>query len=148
VSSAGLDAPEGGRLFPPSPTTAQKDSKGGAVKAANAMAAAILEASGPGEAPVQLICTGALTNAALLIALYPEIVDESRAQVTIMGGALGIGNTGPVQEFNIQTDPEAAKLVFDSGIPLAMVPIEVRSTGPAVTHETCSLDATPPFSML
>ena len=70
------------------------------------MAAAILEASGPGEPPVQLICTGALTNAALLIALYPEVVEQGRAQVTIMGGALGIGNTGPVQEFNIQTDPE------------------------------------------
>lgn len=102
----GLDAPEGGRLFPPSPVSAKKDTKGVAIKAVNAMAAAILEVSGPGEPPVQLICTGALTNAALLIALYPEVVEQSRAQVTIMGGALGVGNTGPVQEFNIQTDPE------------------------------------------
>ena len=43
-----------------------------------------------------------------------------------MGGAIGVGNTGPVQEFNIQTDPEAAHIVFESGARLTMVPIEVR----------------------
>ena len=76
---------------------------------------------------MQLICTGSLTSAALLLSLYPELVAEQRVAITIMGGAMGVGNTGPVQEFNIQTDPEAAKIVFESGVPLAMVPIEVCS---------------------
>lgn len=34
---------------------------------------------------------------------------------------MGVGNTGPVSEFNIQIDPEAAKIVFDSGLPVTMV---------------------------
>jgi inosine-uridine nucleoside N-ribohydrolase len=37
-------------------------------------------------------------------------------EVVLMGGSIGVGNTGPVQEFNIQTDPEAAKVVFESGV--------------------------------
>lgn len=36
---------------------------------------------------------------------------------------------GPVVEFNIQTDPEAAKVMFESGVRLVMVPLEVRSLG-------------------
>lgn len=46
------------------------------------------------------MCTGALTNAALLLTLFPETAGQ--LQITVMGGALGVGNTGPVQEFNIQ----------------------------------------------
>ncbi|EFJ39878.1 hypothetical protein VOLCADRAFT_100438, partial [Volvox carteri f. nagariensis] len=71
---------------------------------------------------VRLICTGALTNAALLLTVYPEVVDW--LEVALMGGCMGVGNTGPVVEFNIQTDPEAAKIVFESGVPLTMVPLE------------------------
>ncbi|KIZ05560.1 purine nucleosidase [Monoraphidium neglectum] len=83
-------------------------------------------AENPRAAPVRLICTGALTNAALLLMLYPEL--HSSLEIVIMGGALGVGNTGPVMEFNIQTDPEAAKVVFEAGLPLTMVPIEVTHT--------------------
>lgn len=46
------------------------------------------------------MCTGALTNAALLLMLYPEVV--GMIEIVIMGGCMGIGNTGPVVEFNIQ----------------------------------------------
>lgn len=63
------------------------------------MAAAITESFQATGDRVHLVCTGALTNAALLVTLFPEIVTQ--CDVTIMGGALGIGNTGPVQEFNI-----------------------------------------------
>jgi len=45
-----------------------------------------------------------------------------------MGGAIGSGNTGPAAEFNIQVDPEAAHIVFESDIPLFMVPLEVTHT--------------------
>ena len=80
---------------------------------------------------VQLVATGALTNVALLLALYPEAC--GMLEVTLMGGALGVGNTHPVAEFNIQTDPEAARLVFESGVPLTMVPLEVTHTALATT---------------
>ena len=42
-----------------------------------------------------------------------------------MGGALGRGNSGVLSEFNIEVDPEAARIVFESGIPLVMAPLEV-----------------------
>lgn len=43
--------------------------------------------------------------------------------------------TGSVVEFNIQTDPEAAKVVFEAGVPLVMVPLEVRLGGWLLRHE-------------
>jgi inosine-uridine nucleoside N-ribohydrolase len=45
-----------------------------------------------------------------------------------MGGSLGEGNTGPVQEFNIQLDPEAASVVLNSGADVTMVPLQVTHT--------------------
>ena len=50
---------------------------------------------------VHLVCTGALTNAALLLILFPE-VQQLLEQIVVMGGAVGSGNTNPVAEFNIQ----------------------------------------------
>ena len=47
---------------------------------------------------------------------------------------MGQGNTGPVQEFNIQCDPEAAHIVFESGVNLTMVPLEVTHTAIATAH--------------
>ena len=44
-----------------------------------------------------------------------------------MGGAIGAGNTHPVAEFNIEVDPEAARMVFQSGVHVVMVPLEVGS---------------------
>lgn len=75
---------------------------------------------------------GALTNAALLFSVYPELV--GRVRVALMGGALGVGNTGPVAEFNLQLDPEAASVVFTCGVEIAMVPLEVTHTA-LVTQE-------------
>jgi hypothetical protein len=49
---------------------------------------------------VCLVCTGALTNAALLLLLYPEVIPM--IEIVLMGGCMGTGNTGPVVEFNIQ----------------------------------------------
>lgn len=76
---------------------------------------------------VHLVCTGALTNAALLLTLFPEAADEIE-QIVLMGGAIGSGNTNPSAEFNIQVDPEAAKIVFESGLNIVMVPLEVTHT--------------------
>lgn len=45
--------------------------------------------------------TGALTNAALLLTLFPEAAEEIE-QIVLMGGAIGSGNTNPCAEFNLQ----------------------------------------------
>ncbi len=42
-----------------------------------------------------------------------------------MGGALGRGNFGVLSEFNIAIDPEAATIVFESGLPLSVAPLDV-----------------------
>ena len=76
---------------------------------------------------VTLIATGALTNVALLLALYPE-VKPALTEIVLMGGAMGIGNRHPVAEFNILCDPEAAQLVFTCGVRVVMVPLEVTHT--------------------
>jgi inosine-uridine nucleoside N-ribohydrolase len=54
-----------------------------------------------GDGEVVLVATGSLTNVALLLMVFPE-VKAKLAQIVLMGGAMGIGNTGPVAEFNIQ----------------------------------------------
>jgi inosine-uridine nucleoside N-ribohydrolase len=60
------------------------------------------------------VCTGALTNVALLVLMYPEVVPM--VAITIMGGAMGIGNTGPVAEFNIQV--KSSSWPHTTGLPL------------------------------
>lgn len=52
--------------------------------------------------PRRLVCTGALTNAALMLSLYPEL--HSRLEIVIMGGAIGIGNTSPAAGAGGQQD--------------------------------------------
>jgi inosine-uridine nucleoside N-ribohydrolase len=72
--------------------------------------------------PLTLIATGPLTNVALLLARYPNVKPE---RIVLMGGAIGEGNVTPAAEFNIWADPEAAARVFDSGIELTMVGLDV-----------------------
>lgn len=74
----------------------------------------------------KLVATGALTNVALFLSVYPELIPA--LSVVFMGGSMGRGNTGPVAEFNMQCDPEAAKCVFESGVDLTMVPLELTHT--------------------
>lgn len=100
----------------------------GTVKGVIAMATKILEQ----HEKVWIIATGSLTNIAVALTLYPEIVTRLHG-ICLMGGCLGIGNRGPVQEFNILVDPEAAKIVFEFGKPptslqIVMVPLEVTHT--------------------
>ena len=76
---------------------------------------------------VDFIVTGAMTNLAILLKAFPDIKDKINT-VTIMGGAIGLGNWSPAAEFNILVDPEAAAIVFAAGLPLTMVPLEVTHT--------------------
>ena len=73
---------------------------------------------------VTIIGIGPLTNVALALRQDPEIVSMIRG-IVLMGGSLSGGNVTPAAEFNFYVDPEAASIVFDSGIPLRMVGLDV-----------------------
>ncbi|MFI5254610.1 MAG: nucleoside hydrolase [Candidatus Limnocylindrales bacterium] len=75
-------------------------------------------------APVTLVPTGPLTNIALLLRAHPELRPRIAA-ISLMGGAIGEGNATASAEFNIWVDPEAAAEVFESGLPLAMMGLDV-----------------------
>jgi inosine-uridine nucleoside N-ribohydrolase len=74
--------------------------------------------------PVTLIPVGPLTNIGMLLRLYPEVVSRI-AHISLMGGSRGAGNWTPAAEFNIWVDPEAARIVFRSGIPITMCGLDV-----------------------
>jgi inosine-uridine nucleoside N-ribohydrolase len=73
---------------------------------------------------VTLVPTGPLTNVALLLARYPE-AGARLERIVLMGGAIAEGNVTPAAEFNIWADPEAAVRVFESGIDLTMIGLDV-----------------------
>lgn len=73
---------------------------------------------------ITIMPVGPLTNIALLIKTFPE-VKERIEEIVLMGGAAVGGNITPTAEFNIWEDPEAAKIVFDSGIPIVMFGLDV-----------------------
>lgn len=80
-----------------------------------------------GELVVAVI--GPSTNLALALKREPRLREWLR-EVTLMGGSTTLGNITPVAEFNVHADPEAAAVVFESGIPLRMVGYNVtRQTG-------------------
>ncbi|WP_010530168.1 nucleoside hydrolase [Lentibacillus jeotgali] len=72
---------------------------------------------------VTLVATGPLTNVALAIRKDPRIVPKIE-EIVLMGGGT-FGNWTPAAEFNIYVDAEAAKIVFDSDIPIAMFGLDV-----------------------
>lgn len=74
---------------------------------------------------ITLVTVGSMTNLALAIMAAPEIVTQIK-RVVVMGGAVTVpGNRTPVAEANICADPEAAAYVFQSGIPLTLVGLDV-----------------------
>lgn len=74
--------------------------------------------------PLTLVLTGAYTNAALLFRTYPEVKTKI-SRIVVMGGSLGYGNMTSAAEFNVYTDPHAAKVVFESGLPIVMIGLDV-----------------------
>jgi inosine-uridine nucleoside N-ribohydrolase len=76
-----------------------------------------------------LATIGPETNVALALRREPRLKNWLR-EITVMGGSTGPGNVTPAAEFNIYCDPEAAWAVFNSGIPIRMVGLNVtRRTG-------------------
>jgi inosine-uridine nucleoside N-ribohydrolase len=76
------------------------------------------------DGDITLVPTGPLTNIASAIRTEPTILPKIKG-ISLMGGAIGLGNTTPSAEFNIYFDPHAAQIVFSSAIPITMCPLEV-----------------------
>ncbi len=90
----------------------------------------IVEAAEAG--PLTLIAVGQLTNVATALERAPHIA-ANLERISIMGGAIGLGNRTPSAEFNIYADPEAAAAVFASGVPITLLPLEA-------THRALATD--------
>lgn len=74
---------------------------------------------------VTLCPLGPLTNIATALTRAPDIVDRVQ-EIVLMGGAyFEVGNITPAAEFNIYVDPEAAQIVFQSGIKITVMPLDV-----------------------
>lgn len=76
------------------------------------------------EAPITVATLGPLTNIAMAIIMAPEIIDNI-SELVLMGGALSLGNITPAAEFNIYSDPHAAHVVFEAGLKLTMIGLDV-----------------------
>ncbi len=92
----------------------------------------------PGE--VTLITIGPLTNIATALNSYPELASMVRGLV-MMGGSLSGGNITPAAEFNVYVDPEAARIVFQSGIPITMVGLDVTRRTSLTDEHVRTLEA-------
>lgn len=84
----------------------------------------IIESILRSEEKVTMITTGPMTNLALAIRLEPGIMSNIE-EVILMGGSYSNGNVTPAAEFNIYCDPEAAHIVFNSGLKVTMVGLDV-----------------------
>jgi purine nucleosidase len=74
---------------------------------------------------VTLVPIGPLTNVAAAFRAAPDIIPRV-GQIVLMGGAyFEVGNITPAAEFNIYVDPEAADIVFRSGVDLVVMPLDV-----------------------
>lgn len=74
---------------------------------------------------VTLAALGPLTNIGAAFRKAPDIVERVQ-EIVMMGGAyFEVGNITPAAEFNIYVDPEAAEIVFKSGVPLTVMPLDV-----------------------
>lgn len=114
----GLDGP----LLPENPTKQTIDKHGVDV---------IIEKLLNSDEAITLVPTGPLTNIALAMIKEPKITSKIR-EIVLMGGGT-FGNWTPAAEFNIWVDAEAAKVVFNSGVPITMFGLDV-------THQAIATD--------
>jgi pyrimidine-specific ribonucleoside hydrolase len=86
--------------------------------------------------PITLIPLAPLTNIAVLVRMYPDLLDRLE-RIVLMGGSVAVGNATAAAEFNIWHDPEAAAVVLDCGVPITMYGLDVfyRPTVPVADIE-------------
>ena len=87
----------------------------------------------PGE--LTLVTLGPLTNLALALRKAPDIAGLYKRVVMMIGAADGLGNVTPAAEFNVYVDPDAADVVFRSGMPLEMVGWDVSRKDAVLTQD-------------
>lgn len=88
------------------------------------------------------LCTlGPLTNIGLALRKAPEIAPRVKRLVMMGGGFFEGGNITPAAEFNIYVDPEAAAMVFASGMPITMMPLDLTHRLLTLEHRVARLKA-------
>lgn len=88
---------------------------------------------------ITVIAVGPLTSIALLLRTFPE--DRERIeQISIMGGSVTRGNVTSLSEFNFFVDPEAAKIVFESGVKLIMAGLNITQKASITDEQIQFLD--------
>ncbi|KAI0796998.1 nucleoside hydrolase [Abortiporus biennis] len=107
---------------------ARFDHPGGNTRAIDAIARAVQRSWQDGQGTkISVVSTGPMTNIALFVSVYPELL-EGVEQFVFMGGGVGVGNRSAAAEFNILCDPEAAQIVLDAPVKCVMVPLNVTHT--------------------
>ncbi len=82
---------------------------------------------------------GPLSNVAMAMQMAPDIIPRIK-QIVLMGGAyFEVGNITPAAEFNIYVDPHAAAVVFASGVPITMMPLDVTHKALTSTDRVAAL---------
>ncbi|MBM7862916.1 nucleoside hydrolase [Lentzea nigeriaca] len=95
--------------------------------------------------PATLVATGALTNVALYLQRYGTAAVR---EIVLMGGSTERGNTTPYAEFNIYVDPEAAEIVFSSGVPVTMIGLNVTHQALVTPAVVARLNALGPLGRI
>ena len=89
---------------------------------------------------LEIVATGPLTNLGITLTKYPALPAHIK-RIVLMGGATDFGNTTPAAEYNIYADPEAADMVFRSGIPLVVCALDVTHKAYFTQEEIDRLEA-------
>ena len=85
----------------------------------------ISQAARDSDGDLAIIALGPLTNLALALRRDPDAMSQV-GEILVMGGAVEVGgNVTPYAEFNIYDDPRAANVVFDSGVPVTLIGLDV-----------------------
>lgn len=95
--------------------------------------------------PVTVLALGPLTNVASALEATPELVDQI-AMMYVMGGAVDVdgsfvSDANTAAEWNIYSDPHAARLVFESGVPITLVPLDATNEVPVTPEFVAKLEA-------
>lgn len=107
----------------------------------------IIEMASRHRGELVLCPIGPFTNVGLALRKEPRLAEWLKG-ISVMGGTTGIGNTTPVAEFNVWCDPEAADIVFRSGVPLWMVGLNVTRQVGIGAEDIASLTAGGPVAQV
>ncbi|TFK25969.1 uridine nucleosidase [Coprinopsis marcescibilis] len=104
------------------------DVDGQRIRALEAMPKIIKETwKGGSGNKVTVVSSGPMTNIALFVSVYPDLL-EAVEEFLFMGGGVGLGNRSAVAEFNILCDPHATQIVLNAPVKTTMIPINVTHT--------------------